>query len=246
MNFEPLPDRYYLRDSALWNTLKHGRMVWFWLMAVLAVDLVLVGARSENSAENSFIALGLDRGGIAGWELWRLASYAPLHGGWLHRGLNLAMFVLLGSKVEWVNGPRVLSLVVVAGIVAGGLAHVLLSTSLLIGLSGACVALLLLWTTLSPESRFVPFSVSGKNLGLGIMIASGLLACMEPGAGVPGINRIGTWLEANGWNGTFAVGHACHFGGALAGWLIGRWFLRQRICLATLRAQRARREGRHN
>ena len=103
MNFEPLPDRYYLRDSALWNTLKHGRMVWFWLMAVLAVDLVLVGARSENSAENSFIALGLDRGGIAGWELWRLASYAPLHGGWLHRGLNLAMFVLLGSKVEWVK-----------------------------------------------------------------------------------------------------------------------------------------------
>lgn len=243
MNFEPLPDRYYLRDSALWNTLKHGRVVWVWLLVVMALDLVLVGGRSEIRAEQSYRALGLDRSGLAGWEIWRLASYAPLHGGWLHRGLNLAMFALLGSKIEWVNGPWLLSVVAAAGIIMGGLAHVFLSTSLLIGLSGAAVALLLQWTTLSPDSRFAPFSVSGKNLGLGVMIASGLLACMDPTAGLPGINRIGSWLEASGLGGTFSVGHACHFGGALAGWLIGRWCLRQRISLAALREQRARREG---
>jgi membrane associated rhomboid family serine protease len=37
------------------------------------------------------------------------------------------------------------------------------------------------------------------------------------------------------------MGHACHFGGALAGWLYGRWMLRQRVTLEKLRRDRARR-----
>jgi membrane associated rhomboid family serine protease len=44
----------------------------------------------------------------------------------------------------------------------------------------------------------------------------------------------------------FDIGHACHFGGALTGWLLARAILRPRVSLAKLRAQRRRRERRED
>jgi membrane associated rhomboid family serine protease len=42
----------------------------------------------------------------------------------------------------------------------------------------------------------------------------------------------------------FRIGHACHFGGGLAGWIYGRWLLRPRVSLKQLERSRARRETR--
>jgi membrane associated rhomboid family serine protease len=110
-------------------------------------------------------------------------------------------------------------------------------------MSGGCLALLLLLTTLSPQSRMMPLPVSGRSLGFGILLAALLLALVNPHLGAPGFSEIGRAMERQGLGSWFLMGHACHFGGGLAGWIYGRWILRPRVTLASLRRDRARREA---
>jgi len=102
---------------------------------------------------------------------------------------------------------------------------------------------LILLTTLSPQSRMMPLPVSGKSLGLGILVAELTLALCNPALGVPGFLVLGNWMVHHGMSGWFEMGHACHFGGGLAGWLFGRWLLRPRVSLSRLRRDRERREA---
>jgi membrane associated rhomboid family serine protease len=104
------------------------------------------------------------------------------------------------------------------------------------------MGLLLLLTTLSPQSRMLPLPVSAKSLGLGVLLAELMLALIDPALGLPGLSLAGRTLTAHGVGGWFQMGHACHVGGGLAGWLYGRWILRSRVSLNELRCDRARRE----
>jgi membrane associated rhomboid family serine protease len=106
--------------------------------------------------------------------------------------------------------------------------------------------LLLLLTTLSPQSRMMPLPVSGKSLGLGILAAELILALIDPAAGLPGFSKLGEILAGHGLGGWFQIGHACHFGGGVAGWVLGRWLLRPRITLERLRRDRERQEARES
>ena len=105
------------------------------------------------------------------------------------------------------------------------------------------MALLLLLTTLSPQSRMMPIPISGKSLGLGILTTELFLALIDPSLGLPGISALGNWLASHGMASGFQLGHACHFGGGLAGWLLGKWLLRPRVTLKRLRRDRERREA---
>ncbi len=105
------------------------------------------------------------------------------------------------------------------------------------------MAWLITLTTLSPESRMCPVPLSARNLGLGFMLGSAILAMMHPGLGIPGLALIGGFVEARVGPLT-SIGHACHLGGGVAGWLAGRWVLRPRVTLEQLQRQRAAREGR--
>lgn len=187
--------------------------------------------------------LGLSRDGFLAGKLWQVASYGFLHGAWWHAGLNATFVLLVGSRVEHMTGGTGMLRVLLAGVTAGGLAHLMLGNGLLVGLSGGCVGLLLLLTTLSPQSRMFPLPVSGKSLGLGILIAELALALIDPALGLPGFSAVGRHLAGNGMDSWFRMGHACHFGGGLAGWACGRWILRPRVTLASLRRDRARREA---
>jgi membrane associated rhomboid family serine protease len=89
----------------------------------------------------------------------------------------------------------------------------------------------------------LPLLVSGRSLGFGILLAALLLALVNPQLGVPGFSEIGREVERNGLGSWFRMGHACHFGGGIAGWIYGRWILRPRVTLASLRRDRARREA---
>jgi hypothetical protein len=99
--------------------------------------------------------------------------------------------------------------------------------NVLIGASAGCVALLLLTTTLAPQSRMVPLPLSAKNLGAGVLLGSLLLSLLHPGLNLPFLAEIGkTGSRIFGEN-FFEVGHACHLGGALSGWLYGLWIMRR-------------------
>ena len=188
--------------------------------------------------------LGLERAAFLAGKIWQVVTYAFLHGGWWHAGLNALFVFLIGSRVEHIAGRAAMLRVVAAGILGGGVGHLLLGAGLLVGMSGACIALLLLLTTLSPQSRMMPLPVSGRSLGFGILLAALLLALVNPQLGAPGFSEIGRTMERQGLGSWFQIGHACHFGGGLAGWIYGRWILRPRVTLESLRRDRARREAR--
>jgi membrane associated rhomboid family serine protease len=217
---------------------------WALAAVVMLLHAVFAGYVSVGEANGWYYQLGLERAGFLSGKIWQIGTHAFVHGSWMHAGLNALFVLLIGSRVEHIAGRAVMLCVVAAGILGGGAGHLLLGAGLLVGMSGGCMALLLLLTTLSPQSRMMPLPVSGRSLGLGILVAALLLALVNPQLGVPGFSEIGHTMERHGLESWFKMGHACHFGGALAGWIYGRWILRPRVTLESLRRDRVRREAR--
>ena len=214
----------------------------------LAVVLLLVQAAMAfaRSPEAVFFELGLSREKLVEGRIWQPMSYALLHGGWVHLAINLPLLLSFGSRLERIGGGRTMIRVLLGGVLGGAAGHLLatpgdLARVVLVGVSGGIVAMLLWLTAISPDSRMWPLPVSGRSLGLGILVASALLALMDPGLSLPGLGASGTWLGTR-VPGVFDASHACHFGGGVAGWLMARWTLRPRVTLARLQAERARRE----
>lgn len=224
-----------------------ARVVWGLAGLLVAVHGLAVWAGYPADGR-WHLALGLSRETVAAGP-WRCFTYAWLHGGWLHLALNAVFLLLIGAGVERVCGRACLLRVTLAGILGGAVGHLLLGgvgedLPLLVGFSGACMALLLHTTTLSPDSRMWPVPLSGRSVGSGILLAEAVLALLNPQLGLPLLGAAGRWLERIGLGSWFAVGHACHLGGGLAGWLLARWLLRNRVTLGRLRRERARREAR--
>jgi membrane associated rhomboid family serine protease len=244
------------RIGAPWLRLNYGtanllRARWPW--AVASLILVIQGCVELGGGYDSLLSwletFGLLRANVLDGAVWQLFTYALLHGGLLHAGVNALCIVLLGARVEHVAGACGFFKTMCWGIVGGGIVHVLLAPggpldATLVGISGGCVALLILVTTLSPDSKMWPLPVSGRSLGAGILVTELLLALMHPTLDLPGIGGVGGWLVDVGFGSWFDIGHACHFGGGLAGWMMGRWMLRPRISLKTLQIDRERRERR--
>lgn len=224
------------------NQLRHSPVSWSIAAIIVGIQLCVVLLGGPEMLRRWYEEFGLSRGGFLSGKLWQLVSYSLLHGGMTHVLLNGLFVLLIGSRIEHVAGRAAVGKVVLAGIILGGVFHLLLGAGLLVGMSGGCLALLMLLVTLSPGSRMYPLPMSGRNLGIGIMVAELILTLVDPTGGVIGFSRIGEWLAANGLGACFRMGHACHLGGGLAGWLCGRWLLRPRVNLAQLRHERNRRE----
>jgi membrane associated rhomboid family serine protease len=212
-------------------------------LPVLLIQAVVGLAGGPDLLEGFFRSIGLSREGVMAGKLWQIVTYGFVHGGWLHVLLNTFLLLVIGSRVEHMIGRKAMLKSSFACIVAGGLFHLLTSSGLLVGMSGACVGLLLLLVTLSPQSRMFPLPVSGKSLGIGILAAEFILLLMDPGLGLPFGSAAGRWFIARGWGEWFQIGHACHFGGGVMGWVCGRWILRPTVTLDRLRRDRARREA---
>ncbi len=219
----------------------------WWLAGILVAAWVAVAAcGGPDSCPAIYQELGLTWVGVAKGKPWQLASHALLHGSTFHVILNGVWLVLVGGKVEHILGGRAMAGIFTAGVLGGAVFHLGLAPAgpaapILVGASGGAMALLLVLTTLSPESRMWPLPVSGKNLGLGLLAGSLLLALAHPQSGMPGLRDGGRWLARHGAGDVFQFSHACHFGGGLAGGLAGRWILRpRRITRADLLRQRER------
>ena len=239
-------------SNALQNLrqLKDAPLSWTWAGVILAIQggVAVVGGPDRQPAWSWFVALGLSHEGIFAGKIWQVFTHGFLHGGWLHAGINAVFVLLIGSRIEHMAGRTILMQAIVFGIIGGGIGHLILApggqgAALLVGLSGGCTALLLLLTTLSPQSRMIPLPISAKSLGLGVLAAELILALIDPGLRIPGFSSLGKKLVEHGLGSWFQVGHACHFGGGIAGWVLGCWLLRPRITLKRLRRDRERREA---
>lgn len=216
---------------------------WTWALVLTGIQLWVTAKGGPQELQEWYGNLGLSRGGFVHGRFWQVLTYGFLHGSWAHLGVNVLLLLGMGSRIEFVLGRRAVMLVISAGILGGAVAHLLIGTGLLVGSSAACLALLLLVVTLSPQSRILPLPVSGKNIARGMIFASLGLALVNPDLGLPGLSQIGQVAADHGFGWCFTVGHACHLGGALVGWLAGLWVLRPRVTLESLRRDRARREA---
>jgi membrane associated rhomboid family serine protease len=232
-------------SSVFWNLkqLRRSPVSWLCFAAVMGIQSLVEWRGGAEFVNSWYVNLGLSREGFLSGKIWQVLSYGFLHASWLHAGLNAVFVLLIGSRIEHMAGRARMLRVVLAGVAGGATGHLLLGSGLLVGVSGGFLALLLLLTTLSPQSRMFPLPVSGRSLGLGILLAELILALINPALGLPGFSLIGRSLAGNGMASWFQIGHACHFGGGLAGWVYGRWMLRPRVTLERLRRDRARREA---
>lgn len=224
-----------------------GRARWSWFVVLL---LLAIHAWVEWQGGYQEVSGLYEKAGLSS-ESWQqgnyasLLTYALLHGSWVHYSCNALLLLFLGARVENLLGGKRLVFLLLCGTLLGGFFHILMSgesSALLVGSSGAAMALLLTVTTLSPQSRMFPLPLSAGNVGLGILISSFLLMLLDPASPIPLFAGWGKEL-ASRWGGDlFRIGHACHFGGALVGLLMGRWILRRPVTLTELQAQRERRE----
>lgn len=221
--------------------------------AVVVIFVVISRVGGVHEFPWPYVHLGLSWSGLLDGGLWQLWTYGLIHGNWLHLWLNLIMLWLVGGRVAHIVGWKKWLQIVGLGVLFGGLLHGLTSGVLvflgneeqyLVGISGACFALLVALTTLSPESRMWPIPVNGKNLGLGIITAELLLWLMQPELALPGLAQMGGLVVGFGGGDLFGISHACHFGGAVIGWLCARQLLASPPTLDDLKKHRTQRERR--
>ena len=91
-----------------------------------------------------------------------------------------------------------------------------------------------------------PLPIRARNLRNGFLLASVLFLLMIPPLEIPVFSRMGQLIIQWGGQHLFNIGHAYHLGGALAGMLAMRKYLRKPITLAQLRRERAEREEEGN
>jgi membrane associated rhomboid family serine protease len=223
-----------------------ARFSWGLVLVIVAVQVLVSVAGGYEAVPWIYQKLGLSRNGISDGEVWQLFSYGLLHGGLLHVAINSLCIVMIGARVEHVLGKGRVIKTLAAGVFGGGLAHLMLDgNGSLVGISGGCVALLILLTTLSPDSKMWPIPVSARALGIGVMSVELILALVDLNPDIPGFVKVVKVFTELGLAGQgYSIGHACHFGGGMAGFLMGLWLLRPRVSIATLRRDRERREAR--
>ena len=196
-----------------------------------------------------YLTFGLSLEGLEKSNWWQLITYAFLHGPWWHVLLNVLALWMLGNQIVWIVGPRMVLSLLLSGVLTGGLFTVLIDflgtqRVILVGISGGLCALIAFLATVSPEARFRPLPLRGRNALLGFFAVSLAGVLIDPSLGVPLLSSLGEGLLTLGLGDFFTFGHACHLGGLLAGLLTGLYTMRQRVTLATLQRQRLAKEKR--
>ncbi len=150
-------------------------------------------------------------------EPWRFVTYAFLHAGPAHLLGNMLVLILVGPFVEAALGAVRFALAYLAGAIAAGAVHVLVSDGAVVGASGAIAATVGMLAVLYGTRR-VPVFYWVFVFGTARIPAIALLPVWL-------INEGYQWtLRAHGASGA-AVAYGAHVGGLCAGALLA-WLLR--------------------
>lgn len=157
-----------------------------------------------------------ETGGMPGFQLWQLVSYAFLHGGLSHLLFNMFGLYMFGSELERVFGAQRLARLYFASIVAGGLAQLIVAAAAdgpmvpTIGASAGVFGLLLTFGVFFPR-REVLLLIPPIPLPAWLFVT--LYGLLELGLGVFGSQA--------------GVAHFAHLGGMLGAWLMIHAWMRR-------------------
>jgi membrane associated rhomboid family serine protease len=211
-----------------------------WILFLIIIVFQTIPFAYDKLSESQII-LGLNRHELFNGKIWQLITYVFIHGNWTHLSFNALAILLLSTKLEHIISKVTYWRLCLYATLAGALMFLLLSpcNQTLVGSSPLCFAFLLMLTTLSPDSKFLPIFLSGKTLGIAIILANLLLATLNPNLPTGPIAKLGQEI-ANRVPNLFDASHACHLGGSLVGWIYGIYMLRPRVSLKTLQQRRKR------
>ena len=183
--------------------------------------------------------LGLSVDGLMNGKVWQLITYAFLHGSWLHLISNLLVIWLIGGRVSAIFSQKIVVACLLSGISLGGLCFIafkLLSPNdvFLVGASGAAFSCFILMACISPNVKLIPIPVQAKNMAIGLMGGSLLLALTNPNLGLPGLSSFYDMLAQAGLGSIFMISHSCHLGGGLAGIWLSRKIMGKMVSLEDL------------
>ncbi|XP_060533891.1 rhomboid-related protein 2-like isoform X3 [Cylas formicarius] len=145
-------------------------------------------------------------------ECWRFLTYMFVHIGYTHLTVNLIVQILLGVPLEMVNQWWRVLAVYFAGVVAGSLVTSITDpTCYLAGASGGVYAII----TAHVSNIIMNFNeMSFPVIQLSILV---ILIIADVGTAIH--NRYYLKIDQN-------IGYAAHLGGAMAGFLVGIWVLK--------------------
>jgi membrane associated rhomboid family serine protease len=149
-----------------------------------------------------FVAFfALSEGALYKGEVWRLFTYALPHAGLWHLLFNFLVLWMFSPELSQVLGKLRFAVLLIFGIAAGGLAHVLASPSFVIGISAAVFAVLLYSALLWPRRRILVFFIFPMPLALFVLILAGIEFLLS--------------LQGGG-----TTSHWAHLGGLIAGGML--------------------------
>ncbi|MEM0943449.1 MAG: rhomboid family intramembrane serine protease [Pseudomonadota bacterium] len=139
-------------------------------------------------------------------------THAFLHGSWLHFGMNAAVFLALGHRIEQVAGLGAVLIVFFVSAIAGALAFSLITEgpAVLVGASGGIfgqLGIVVAWRARLLQAEGRSRAPIWRLIG-GLAAINALMAVGLSGMG-DGANPLGGQL---GWE--------AHLGGFVAGWLL--------------------------
>jgi membrane associated rhomboid family serine protease/Zn-finger nucleic acid-binding protein len=140
----------------VWNPLRHRPHLVRGLLVLLAACFGLEQLEKAPLQAHRGLWMMVPTDVLGGEHTWTLLTYGFLHGGWLHLLGNLYFLWIFGDNVEDHLGKRDFSIVYVAALVAGGLAHLFAhphSHSPLLGASGAIAGLMGAYLVLFPRVK---------------------------------------------------------------------------------------------
>lgn len=174
-------------------------------LIVLCVLFFAVSSGGDSRARHVYDMLANNPDAVRRGELWRLFTYALLHDqrNATHLIVNMLSLYSVGSFLEPLLGRKRLALLYFGTAVAGGIASTILTDGQSVGASGAVWGLMgaTLGLLQGRHSIFPALIARGLRQRLIVLLAINVAISF-----LPGIDR---------W---------CHFGGGLAGYLIGRLF----------------------
>jgi membrane associated rhomboid family serine protease len=222
--FHMLSDRPYMRDQYP----RERTSVLVWLVCAIVAGFILqllAGAAGGRLAGASALIheFGLSIQSLKAGHVWTLVTHGFLHDKFylFHVTANLLALYFIGREVLPVLGARRFVALYFGAIVTGGLAWTLAHWKIggeYFGATAAVDAILVVFACFYPHRRMdfllffiFPVSLKPKHLALGLLAFDLLGLLFYELRNLP--------LPFN-----FAVGHAAHLGGMLAGWVYFRYF----------------------